>query len=132
MLRQPVGVQERLSYGFVAGPGVYETTLTRPDLFEHYYLENFSLLLQNHAVGLEVGTLAVADMQAAAVGTLAVAVILLAQVKLHLRQLRQSLLRLLRSAGSHSLAVMVGLLKRKRRKRNEQRMEEPHTRAYLF
>jgi AMP nucleosidase len=27
----------RLSYGFVAGPGQYETTLTRPDLFGHYY-----------------------------------------------------------------------------------------------
>ena len=26
----------RLSYGFVAGPGHYETTLTRPDLFGHY------------------------------------------------------------------------------------------------
>ena len=28
----------RLSYGFVAGPGTYETTLTRPDLFGGYYL----------------------------------------------------------------------------------------------
>ena len=46
----------RLSYGFVAGPGTYETTLTRPDLFESYYLEQFRLLLQNHGVSLEVGT----------------------------------------------------------------------------
>ena len=46
----------RLSYGFVAGPGHYETTLTRPDLFGNYYLEQFRLLLQNHQVGLEVGT----------------------------------------------------------------------------
>ena len=46
----------RLSYGFVAGPGVYETTLTRPDLFESYYLEQFRLLLDNHRVSLEVGT----------------------------------------------------------------------------
>src|ERR1700681_4015619 len=46
----------RLSYGFVAGPGVYETTLTRPDLFERYYLEQFRLLLENHRVSLEVGT----------------------------------------------------------------------------
>ena len=30
----------RLSYGFVAGPGVYETTLTRPDLFAGYYRES--------------------------------------------------------------------------------------------
>jgi AMP nucleosidase len=46
----------RLSYGFVAGPGRYETTLTRPDLFGHYYLEQFELLVQNHGVELEVGT----------------------------------------------------------------------------
>ncbi|MCB1999827.1 MAG: AMP nucleosidase, partial [Rhodoferax sp.] len=46
----------RLSYGFVAGPGRYETTLTRPDLFGDYYLEQFSLLLRNHEVELEVGT----------------------------------------------------------------------------
>ncbi len=46
----------RLSYGFVAGPGTYETTLTRPDLFGRYYLEQFRLLLANHGVALEVGT----------------------------------------------------------------------------
>jgi len=46
----------RLSYGFVAGPGTYETTLTRPDLFASYYTEQFRLLLKNHAVSLEVGT----------------------------------------------------------------------------
>ncbi|HKW85032.1 MAG TPA: AMP nucleosidase [Burkholderiaceae bacterium] len=46
----------RLSYGFVAGPGTYETTLTRPDLFATYYLEQFRLLLKNHHISLEVGT----------------------------------------------------------------------------
>ena len=46
----------RLSYGFVAGPGTYETTLTRPDLFGNYYQEQFRLLLKNHQVSLEVGT----------------------------------------------------------------------------
>jgi AMP nucleosidase len=46
----------RLSYGFVAGPGSFETTLTRPDLFGAYYLEQFRLLLQNHRVALEIGT----------------------------------------------------------------------------
>ena len=45
----------RLAYGFVAGPGVYETTLTRPDLFVDYYREQFELLLRNHNVPLEVG-----------------------------------------------------------------------------
>jgi len=44
-----------LSYGFVAEPGRYETTLTRPDLFAAYYREQFRLLLQNHSGTLEVG-----------------------------------------------------------------------------
>jgi AMP nucleosidase len=48
-----------LSYGFVAGPGQFETTLTRPDLFAGYYLEQFTLLLKNHSrkqnVQLEIG-----------------------------------------------------------------------------
>ena len=46
----------RLSYGFVAGAGIYETTLTRPDLFADYYPEQFRLLLQNHGVSLEIGS----------------------------------------------------------------------------
>ena len=50
----------RLSYGFVAGPGTFETTLTRPDLFGNYYREQFRLLLKNHGrnqqVQLEIGT----------------------------------------------------------------------------
>lgn len=45
----------RLSYGFVAGPGTYETSLTRPDLFADYYREQFALLLSNHGVDIEVG-----------------------------------------------------------------------------
>ncbi|MDB5906633.1 MAG: nucleosidase [Massilia sp.] len=55
-----VRADSRLSYGFVAGPGTYDTTLTRPDLFARYYLEQFRLLLKNHASGqrmqFEVGT----------------------------------------------------------------------------
>ncbi|CAN5809102.1 AMP nucleosidase [soil metagenome] len=50
-----VRADSRLSYGFVAGPGTYETTLTRPELFGRYYTEQFRLLLKNHAVSLEVG-----------------------------------------------------------------------------
>ena len=46
----------RLSYGFVAGPGSFETTLSRPDLFASYYREQFKLLLKNHGVSIEVGT----------------------------------------------------------------------------
>ncbi len=45
----------RRAFGFVAGPGVYETTLTRPDLFGRYYSEQLRLLVRNHAVRLEVG-----------------------------------------------------------------------------
>jgi len=45
----------RLSYGFVAGPGRFETTLTRTDLYASYYLEQFGLLLQSHHVELEIG-----------------------------------------------------------------------------
>ncbi len=45
----------RRSFGFVAGPGVYETTLTRPDLFGRYFTEQLRLLLKNHSVALEVG-----------------------------------------------------------------------------
>ena len=46
----------RLAYGFVAGPGVYETTLTRPELFGRYYREQFALLLKNHGAELEIGS----------------------------------------------------------------------------
>ncbi len=46
----------RLSYGFVAGPGSFETTITRPDLYGDYLLEQFRLLLQNHGKSIEVGT----------------------------------------------------------------------------
>jgi AMP nucleosidase len=44
------------SYGFVSGAGRFETTLTRPDLYANYYLEQFRLLQRNHGVELEVGT----------------------------------------------------------------------------
>jgi AMP nucleosidase len=55
-LRHDQGANARLSYGFVAGPGRFETTLTRPDLYASYYLNQFRLLLQNHGGELEVGT----------------------------------------------------------------------------
>ena len=45
-----------LAYGFVARSGRYETTLTRPDLFASYNLEQFRLLMANHGAALEVGT----------------------------------------------------------------------------
>ncbi len=45
----------RFSYGFAARPGVYETTLTRPDIFDEYYHEQFRLLIKNHDIPIEVG-----------------------------------------------------------------------------
>ncbi|WP_322012645.1 AMP nucleosidase [Paraburkholderia sp. J12] len=48
-------IDSRRSYGFVAGPGVFETTVTRPDLFGDYYREQLRLLAKNHHVKIEVG-----------------------------------------------------------------------------
>ena len=45
----------RYSYGFVPRPGSYFTTVTRPDLFEDYYREQFRLLIKNHDISIEVG-----------------------------------------------------------------------------
>src|SRR5690606_13298839 len=48
-------LDSRLSYGFVAGPGVHETTVTRPDLFRDHFIEQIGLLLENHRVPVEIG-----------------------------------------------------------------------------
>ncbi|MDB5490481.1 MAG: amn [Micavibrio sp.] len=45
----------RLSYGFVPKPGEYYTTVTRPDLFDHYFREQLRLLLINHKEPVEIG-----------------------------------------------------------------------------
>ncbi len=47
-----IRVDTRLSYGFVARPGKYKTTFTRPDLFKRYLENQIDLLIKNH--GLEV------------------------------------------------------------------------------
>jgi AMP nucleosidase len=41
--------------GFVSGPGAYQTTVTRPDLFRAYLTEQIGLLTQNHGVPVEIG-----------------------------------------------------------------------------
>src|SRR5208337_1577208 len=48
-------LDSRLAYGFVAGPGVHETSVTRPDLFRAYLTEQIGLLIKNHGVPVEIG-----------------------------------------------------------------------------
>jgi len=48
-------IDSRLSFGHVPEPGVYQTTVTQPALFRHYYLQQIGLLLHNHGVSVEVG-----------------------------------------------------------------------------
>lgn len=48
-------VDTRLSYGFVSKPGIYETTVTRPDIFSDYLFEQVRLLLLNHETPIEIG-----------------------------------------------------------------------------
>jgi len=45
----------RLSYGFVTTPGSYDTTLTRPDIFDSYLTEQIRLLILNHDCPVEIG-----------------------------------------------------------------------------
>ncbi len=45
----------RFSYGFAPRPGTYMTTITRPDIFDEYYREQFRLLIKNHDIPIEVG-----------------------------------------------------------------------------
>lgn len=44
----------RLSYGHVAAPGIYTTTVTRPKLFRHYLIEQLDLLMRNHGIPVTV------------------------------------------------------------------------------
>jgi AMP nucleosidase len=48
-------IDSRLSYGHVAEPGVYATTVTRPDLFRHYLRQQIALLMQNHGMPVSIG-----------------------------------------------------------------------------
>lgn len=46
----------RLSYGFVSKPGVYTTTVTKPDdIFDNYLIEQIRLLMLNHDCRVEIG-----------------------------------------------------------------------------
>jgi len=48
-------VDSRLSFGHVSEPGVYATTVTRPDLFAKYLEQQIALLIQNHGVPVLIG-----------------------------------------------------------------------------
>lgn len=45
----------RLSFGHVAQPGSYATTVTRPDLFRNYLTQQIALLIHNHGVPVSIG-----------------------------------------------------------------------------
>ena len=45
----------RLSFGHVVEPGRYATTVTRPDLFRNYLVQQIGLLIKNHNRPVEVG-----------------------------------------------------------------------------
>ncbi len=45
----------RLSFGHVAGPGTYSTTVTRPDLFAGYLEQQIQLLIENHDEPVVIG-----------------------------------------------------------------------------
>ncbi|QRM54795.1 AMP nucleosidase [Sinorhizobium sp. BG8] len=47
-------VDSRLSYGYVASPGIYTTTITRPKLFRHYLKEQLGHLMRNHGIRVTV------------------------------------------------------------------------------
>ena len=50
-----VKTDSRLSFGHVAQPGTYSTTVTRPDLFRQYLIQQIGLLMQNHGVVVQIG-----------------------------------------------------------------------------
>lgn len=53
--RSHAKLDSRLAFGHLAQPGTYETTLTRPDLFDNYIRHQLELIVANHGVQLQVG-----------------------------------------------------------------------------
>ncbi len=48
-------MDSRLSFGHVAKPGTYSTTITRPDLFRNYLTQQVSQIQRNHGVEVQIG-----------------------------------------------------------------------------
>ena len=49
-------VDSRLAFGYVGGPGHYQTTITRPKLFSNYLESQIDLLMHSHDTPVTVGT----------------------------------------------------------------------------
>jgi AMP nucleosidase len=47
-------VDTRLAFGHVAKPGTYATTVTRPDLFRNYLIQQIGLLIENHNTSVQI------------------------------------------------------------------------------
>ena len=48
-------VDSRLSFGHVSAPGTYAATITRPDLFRNYLIQQIGLLIENHDQPVIIG-----------------------------------------------------------------------------
>ena len=48
-------IDSRLAYGHLPAPGGYATTITRPDLFDNYLIDQLGLIIRNHGVPVTVG-----------------------------------------------------------------------------
>ncbi len=48
-------IDTRLSFGHVPNPGTYAATITRPDLFRNYLIQQISLLIENHGQPVHIG-----------------------------------------------------------------------------
>ena len=48
-------VDTRLSFGHVSVPGTYATTVTRPDLFRNYLIQQIGLLIRHHGQPVTIG-----------------------------------------------------------------------------
>ena len=50
-----IKTDSRLSFGHVAEPGTYSTTVTRPDLFRNYLIQQIELLVRHHGQPVLIG-----------------------------------------------------------------------------
>ncbi len=48
-------VDSRLAFGHVSSPGTFAATITRPDLFRNYLIQQIGLLIENHSQPVVVG-----------------------------------------------------------------------------